>query len=314
MRNLVKSRFSVFSSRRELPLKTTRFVRTVHMKSKVIKDESGHPLAVISEQICNKQLPQYQGKPYLDESWRELGDFTQRAFNPQKEEQSFWIGAALQTIYTPMGTETKEGLQVYVNESHCLSAICSLKNTHLTVNEKTIIDFGSHQPTQSKDVVIHYNGRELWLKNQEYQAPAIHNRSSRRIQLFLSNPMGKESSEGAKMIMFMAPLNQTNYTLEQIIQYVETVSQKRIYVRRESACSHALVQGLDPNLSLSKDALPIQALAESAKLLYKNKSSFVQDQIADGFFPYLDYPLELGLRHKNKKQAEIHVESSSFTL
>lgn len=316
MKNLVKSQFSLFSQKLKFPLKAAPFVRSVHMISKLIEDEKGLPLAVISEQVCNKQLPKYQGKRYLDESWQELSDFAQKTFNSKKNEPLFWIGAALQTVYTPLKTEEKGSgsLPVYVNENHCLSAVCSLKDSCFMIHEKTIIDFGSHRPAQSRDAVIHYNGRELWLKNQEYHAAAIHNRNPRRIQMFLSNPMGKESSEGAKMIMFMASLDQTNYELEQIVQYAEAVSQKRIYARREQACSHALVQGLNPNLFLSKDALPIQALAESAKLLYKNEGVFVQDQIANGFFPYLEYPLELGLKYQKEKQSERHQEFSGFTL
>ena len=289
MRNLVKNRISLFSVKQPSPLKSSHLIRTVHMKPQFVRDENGSVLAIISEHICNKELPKYLGKHYLDESWQELGNFIQEIFNPKEGQPVFWIGGALQTIYTPMGIETKEKLQAYVNESHCLSAVCSLEGSRLTVHEKSIVDFGSFQPKKPKDAITHYNGRELLLKKQDYQEPAIHNRSSRRIRIFLSNPMAKEASEGAKMISFIAQLNRTDYTLEQIIQNVEAISKKSVYMRRDYACSHAL---------------PIQALAETARLLYGSKGSFIHDQVADVFFPYLEYPLELGLRHRHKENEE----------
>lgn len=131
------------------------------------------------------------------------------------------------------------------------------------------------------------------LKDQEFKSPGKFNDDPRRLQCFSANIMDRRHSKGAKLILCVAPLDSTQFIVEQIQARVKQLKEKRtgVYDRMENACSHQLLQ-LFSSKTAVQGLLPMQAITRVAELM--NEDPALRDKIANVFYSFLKNPLELG--------------------
>ncbi|MBS0627321.1 MAG: hypothetical protein JSS09_03820 [Verrucomicrobia bacterium] len=103
------------------------------------------------------------------------------------------------------------------------------------------------------------------------------------------------------MIMFMTPLHETRFNVEEIVKAVKKIDDAKEYKRMEYACSHALLQVSLPEEEPMRGLLPINAILEGSMAFFKEVS--VRDSIRNAFIPYVkNTPLELAEQHQKEQQ------------